>query len=299
MHAVLDEIKKINTFIKQPVEFFPEQLTRKDKIRVFLSAILYKVLFVGFILVILYMIEKYLFVFQMPLLGTKLWVIFLYAVILAPLFEELIFRLPLRYNKNWIWRKIESLFRLQPQVFWLQNYKYILYTFVFLFGIVHLMNYTNKEFLFFLIAPLIVGSQLFGGLLLSYTRLKLGFWWGVAQHSIWNGLIITLSLILFHNKEVVNINREGFALSIHELGYLDKQEQVFELSQLKNGSVDLLEVKNGSIQQLMDSLYRDDHLVVLSDTWMNLTLKAPKGIDKKVLLNVLKEQYHIKSLTGK
>lgn len=296
MQAILYEIKKINRFIKHPVEFFSEQLTGKDKVRVFLAALLYKVLFVSVILSLLYVVDKYLLVLQMPLSDTKLWMIFLYAVIISPLFEEIIFRLPLRYDKSWVWRKIESLFRLEPRVLWTQNYSYILYTSVFLFGIIHLTNYGNKEILFYLIAPLIVGSQLFGGLLLSYTRLKLGFWWGFAQHGIWNGSIIFLSLMLFHNKEVVNINQEEFTLLIHELGYLDKKEQKFELSRLENGSINLLEVQNGSVQQLMDSLYADDHFVVLSDTWMNLTLKAPKGLDKKLLINVLKEQYHIKSL---
>lgn len=294
MRFILQEIKKINAFIQQPVEFFPELLGVKNKARVFLATISYDALFVGVATAILYMVDKYLLVLQWPLLDMRLWVIFLGAVVIAPLFEELVFRLPLRYNKNWIWRKMEKLFHLEQRVFWTKNYRYILYTFVFLFGMLHLVNYSNKEFLFYLITPLIVGSQLFGGLLLSYVRLKLGFWWGVAHHGIWNGLVIILSLILFHNKEVVSVKQEGFTLSIHELVYLDSKEKVFKLSHLENGLINLLEVKNNSVQQLVDSLYADDHLVVLNDTWMNLTLKAPKGIDKNVLLDVLKEQYHIK-----
>ncbi|QNL47831.1 CPBP family intramembrane metalloprotease [Olivibacter sp. SDN3] len=299
MNLIPREIKKINAFIKQPAEYLQERLTAKDKVRIFLVAISYKALFTGMVLFIIYLVDRYLLVLRGPLLSMQLWVILLYAVIIAPLFEELVFRLPLRYDRNWLWRKIEGWFRLKPRIFWAKNYRYILYTFVAVFGLIHLSNYSNEEFLFYLMAPLIVGSQLFGGLLLSYTRLKLGFWWGVAQHGCWNGMIIMLSLLLFHNKEVLQINREDLALSIHELGYLDRSEQVFRVSQLENGTINGIELKNSSLQQIIDSLYADNHLAVLNDTWLNLKLKAPKGIDRAVLLDVLKKQYRIKPVSDK
>lgn len=295
MNLVLDEIKKINAFIRKPVEFFSEPLSRTEKIRIFFVALLYKTLVIGLILALLYVIDKYLLALRQPLLNMRLWTLLLYAVIIAPLLEELIFRLPLRYQQNWLWRKVEHLFRLEPGVFWTRNYRYILYTSVLLFGIIHLANYSNTEFFFFLIAPLVVGSQLFGGLILSYTRLKLGFWWSVAKHSLWNGLVILLSLAFFHDKEIARITEQDLTLSLHELSYLDRKAQSFKISRLENGLIDFLEVSNNSVQQLIDSLYRDDQLEVLNDSWISLKLLAPAGFDQQALLGVLKEQYRMES----
>ncbi|WP_134089938.1 CPBP family intramembrane glutamic endopeptidase [Olivibacter sp. XZL3] len=295
MNLVLDEIKKINAFIREPVEFFSEPLSRIEKVRIFFIAFLYKLVVVCLFLAILYMVDKYLMVLRQPLLNMRLWVYLLFAIIVAPLLEELIFRLPLRYHQNWLWRKIERLFGLEPSVFWKKNYRYILYTCVLLFGVIHLVNYSNSEFFFYLIAPVIVGSQLFGGLILSYTRLKLGFWWSVVKHGLWNALVILLSLTFFHNKEVVRITEKDVNLSLHELGYLDKKAQSFKISRLENGLIDFLEVSNSSVQQLIDSLYLDDELKVLNDTWISLKLQAPEGYDQQALLRVLKEQYQITS----
>jgi hypothetical protein len=155
--------------------------------------------------------------------------VFLFICILAPLGEEFIFRLPLKYTgnqhlKNLIWPY--SLVLLFVSVFlkdvppythilfWLllwvlpmmaifffkdraskmlekffTNYfSQMFWVSCLLFGLFHLPNYHINRYVI-LFAPILVGSQFMGGVLLGYIRLKNGFWWGVLGHSAFNGVV--------------------------------------------------------------------------------------------------------------
>jgi len=287
----------MNMFIRQPAEFFSEELSKREKCSVLGIALLYDMVFTSFIFLLIYLFDEYVLTLRTKLDDAPLWGMVLLVVFIVPFFEELLFRLPLRYNRNWLWRTLERAFNLQSKAFWNRNYRFIFYAFVGLFGVMHLTNYNNNETLFYVFTPVIVGPQLFGGLLLSYVRLRLGFWWGFAKHSIWNAVVILVSIFFFHNKEVIHIDESNLNLSIYELTYVNKEDQNIKIFRNEAGLIDSISMKSGCLQQLMDSLYQRGRFAVLNDTWMNLKLNTIfQTVNKTELLNILKGQYRIRVL---
>ncbi len=151
----------------------------------------------------------------------------LFSVVMAPLLEELIFRLPLRLSVlnfslslgllgmmilgpgsligNLLLGALISLGLIQIMgrgrgvegkavgSLYSRSFKGIFYGSALLFGIVHLTNYLGLEGPWFL-APLLVVPQCVIGVFLGYIRLRYGLIWAILSHSFHN-LILTLPLI--------------------------------------------------------------------------------------------------------
>ncbi|GAB2609031.1 hypothetical protein GCM10026987_03580 [Belliella aquatica] len=149
------------------------------------------------------------------------------VTIIAPLFEELQFRLPLsEKRKHFIFPILITLsfilIQILDNVSWLKFSIYSTY-FIFLvfiffrkerdfknpkidifgttifFALLHSFNYelselNGVEYLSILLAVL---PQFIGGLMLAYIRIRFGFWYGVFFHGLWNFTLISLILILF------------------------------------------------------------------------------------------------------
>ncbi|MBU2996159.1 CPBP family intramembrane metalloprotease [Cellulophaga baltica] len=105
------------------------------------------------------------------------FIIFLLAVIFAPLLEELLFRAPLVFFKN-------SHF-----------FKYAYYNSALLFGLIHLTNFESFTENIWL-APILVAPQIAAGFILGFTRVKLGLGWSILLHACHNGILIVPTLLL-------------------------------------------------------------------------------------------------------
>jgi len=107
--------------------------------------------------------------------------ILFFAAILAPIFEELIFRGPLIYFK-------------QPKIF-----KIAFYTIGVIFAYVHIFNFeiTTNVLLF---SPLLVAPQFFIGLIFGFIRIRFGLIWSIFLHSIYNGILVSLFLLASHGN---------------------------------------------------------------------------------------------------
>lgn len=99
-----------------------------------------------------------------------------FAVIIAPVFEELIFRAPLKAFKN-------------PK-----SFKIAFYTLTLLFGFVHLSNFEITVNVL-LLSPLLVLPQILLGSYLGFIRMKLGLLWSILLHATYNGIFLCLSFI--------------------------------------------------------------------------------------------------------
>lgn len=104
-------------------------------------------------------------------------VIFLLAVLVAPVLEELIFRGPLA------WFKKSNHF---PAVFLL---------FTLAFGFLHI---TNFEFSLqvWLLSPLLVAPQISVGFILGFIRIKFGLLWSMAMHALYNLILVSPLIVL-------------------------------------------------------------------------------------------------------
>ncbi len=97
--------------------------------------------------------------------------LFLAAVVAAPILEELIFRAPMVFFKN------------NPR------FKIFFYLFTLVFGFYHITNFEINTGVL-LLSPLLVAPQLSVGLFLGFIRVRFGILWAIALHAVYNGILI-------------------------------------------------------------------------------------------------------------
>lgn len=174
-------LKTLWEFIKNPV--YEEDTNTDINYR---SSILIRfmayALFLSLILLVLSAAIESLFNLEVgkhameDILNMSPWVLFLSAVIAAPVFEELIFRGPMVFFKE------------SPY------FKYMYYVLTIVFGYVHISNFEiNTATL--VLSPLLVAPQISIGFFLGYIRVRFGLLWSILFHSIYNG-ILTVPVVL-------------------------------------------------------------------------------------------------------
>lgn len=105
------------------------------------------------------------------------WFLAFAAIVLAPLFEELVFRAPM------------ALFKDKPY------FKYIFYVLTLIFGFYHITNFEITATVLIL-SPILVAPQISVGALLGYIRVRLGLIWAIGLHAIYN-LFLLGPLLIF------------------------------------------------------------------------------------------------------
>lgn len=98
------------------------------------------------------------------------WFLGFLAVIIAPLFEELIFRGPM------------VLFKDKPY------FKYVFYALTLIFGFYHITNFEISTTILVL-SPLLVAPQISIGTILGYIRVRFGLLWAITLHALYNLLL--------------------------------------------------------------------------------------------------------------
>lgn len=139
------------------------------------------------------------------------------VIVMAPLLEETIFRYHLTLQPKAIWWSLALSLLMVSQMWWiaamlllylvvllvlvLNKQKpplhLVVYLSAFFFGIVHLGNYTNFDFVAnFYWIPFLVGVQFALGVLLSFIRLHFGLAKAMYFHAAYNAAIV-LPVVLF------------------------------------------------------------------------------------------------------
>lgn len=103
--------------------------------------------------------------------------IFFLAVVVAPFFEELLFRGPLVFFKN------------------SNSFKIVFYAFTTAFGFMHISNFEMSTQVV-LFSPLLVAPQIGVGFILGFIRVKFGLVWSMALHACYNMVLIIPVLIM-------------------------------------------------------------------------------------------------------
>lgn len=274
-------------FIKKPNDEQIE-LNLKDKI-IFLLILLTLEIIILFIIVLpaLYLIDQVLILKETKLdYNFTLINSLLIIVIIGPFIEELIFRYYLRYRGE----------RAETKRFdkWNKYFPYWVYILSIMFGIVHISNYSNNNIWFYLLSPLLVISQLTGGFVLSFIRVRLNFYYGFLFHAFWNLLfvIVVPSVQSVFKSPFVQDNKI-FSIKIEEkLFFENDQPRYFKMNN-KNGKIHTLNIQQFSVQHILDSLYKKDKYYV-DDVLINLNLKSKQGLKKEEFLAILKKEFEIK-----
>jgi len=159
---------------------------------------------------------------------------FLYVVIIAPILEELIFRLPLRISSfsfsisisililviakllvcptigyefyllsipltfllNAFFSHKKSLFAM-IKAFWGSHFKYIFYSFSIIFGLLHLSNFEEIYWWMIVFSPLITLPHIIMGLFLGFIRMNFSFLHALIFHATINFISAAPSITKF------------------------------------------------------------------------------------------------------
>jgi len=182
-------IKKVFNYIKNPHCNFEETNTTKDIVKTLLTILGLSFILNFFFIIIIGSLEQ-LGLFSMDNHAVSkmfedyspIMVIFM-AVVLAPVFEELIFRAPIT-----LFCKYKSAFR------------WIFYGFALAFGYIHIFNYELNTTIL-LLSPILVAPQIILGFFLGYIRVRFGLLYAILFHAVYNA-ILTVPSVLFYSTQV-------------------------------------------------------------------------------------------------
>ncbi len=157
--------------------------------------------------------------------------IFVLVALLAPLLEETIFRLFLRFHTlNLLFSLLFAAIFFIPRAtdwvlwlalgvfafvffglvmlylnakdavqdladFWERNFGKLYYFSVLSFGLIHLLNYSLPLWKLLALAPVLVLPQILLGFILGYLRMRYHFGFALALHAIHNGILIIPTLV--------------------------------------------------------------------------------------------------------
>jgi membrane protease YdiL (CAAX protease family) len=279
MKEILYEVFK---FIKSPNDKRIENWTLKLNIKYLIYIFLFELLLNTFIFIpliyLLDIVEPIQFNTRIEYKNNTLIHTLIITAIIAPIVEELIFRYILRYNI------LFSKFINRNN--WNYIFKFLVYISIIIFGFVHSSNFENQSILFYCILPILVLTQLVGGLFLTFLRVRFSFVSSIFYHVLWNALFAIVPLIISIFEKPYEKVTKNYTLKIEYLNYSTNKPQSFKIDSISS-KIFNAEIEEYSINHILDSLYQykrknEDHLI-------NIKLESQKGITKEEFKALLLE----------
>jgi len=209
-------------------------------------------------------------------------------VLIIPLLEEIFFRLFLRYNglNKLIFKKEK----------WEKLFPFFVYLSAIFFGLMHITNYTYENINLILFAPIIIASQLIGGFIIAYIRVKFNFGWGVIYHWTWNFIFAFAFPLLVNAFTPAYIEEtKDHQLQIAEKVFFDdNKEQSIEIDS-SNNKIYSIKVNQYSIQSILDTLNLKDKYYV-NDVLINMDFSSKEGVSKEELIPIIDKKFKFKKV---
>ncbi len=274
-------------FVKKPDDIQVHR-SSKDKFLLIFNLLIIEI-FLHFIIVFPcnYLVENFITVQEAYSLSSlTLPALFLLAVVTAPLLEEFLFRYSLRYHRLFS--------RFISREKWNKLFPYLVYVSAVAFGFVHLDNYVNDSWKFYALSPLIIISQLSGGFILSYIRVRLNILYSLLYHALWNLLfaIVVPFMILFFNPSFTN-HTSRYSIRIEQKAFLLPGDAISLEANIQDDKVYSLKADNYQLQYLLDYLYGTNQHIT-DEGLVKIRFTSEKGISKEEFLEILKSNYKIK-----
>lgn len=244
------------------------------------------------------------------------WTLLFVLIILTPFFEELIFRLYLRYKTNYVahffifltliaGEKNHDKFEVWSFNFWNRRYMFIFYFSALLFGYVHLTNY-NCSIPIILLSPIIVAPQFVVGLFIGYLRVRHDLVTGYFMHALHNAIFLCIPLLLMANApKKLTIETDDYTLKIEESIKHPKESK-------EDFHFDGVEIKNTSMKKVLIDIIGKKELLLntnndsLLNQMINLTFRSKlknnprdrryslNGFEREEVLRYLSRVYNFK-----
>ena len=212
--------------------------------------------------------------------------IILYMIILIPILEELIFRLPLKFKHNIIALLIDKISNGRVKPIWYNYYKYIFYFFVLVFGTLHITKFSNFSLTFLLVSPFLIFSQTVGGFLLSFLRIRIGLIWSVLSHICFNLTIIFIGIVFVHNSSILEISNEKIeTFEITSLAYA-KYKHLYYDDLIVNDTVFYFRADQYNLQRMLDSL-NIENIKLITPGYINAEFRSDTGLTKEEIKEIL------------
>ena len=284
-------------FLRNPQEKFNETLSIKQKWEVLFSILLLDFILVISASAITSFIDSFLFELKSDPLedffsNKEAFSILILAAIVVPFIEELIFRFFLKYERNLPFHFLDYLTNNSVKTFWFKHFGIFFYISAILFALMHLSNFSNTNTLFYILAPLILLPQFIGGITLGYIRLKLGFFWGVLQHGLYNLILFSIAILFLNNEELTNITTTDYSLEISKLE-LGLNKPIKLATYKSEERIDSIIGNNTTVKDLADILDSTDTILLKSSKRINIRFinKTNSKNPKTIILDELKKHF--------
>ncbi|ALR31991.1 hypothetical protein ATE47_16345 [Chryseobacterium sp. IHB B 17019] len=211
---------------------------------------------------------------------------FLLAVVAAPIAEELLLRYPLRYN---------ILFsKLITREKWNRIFPFLVYFLSSIFGLLHLTNYANDSWKFYALLPLILISQICGGFILSYIRIRLNIFYSILYHCIWNAsFAIVLPFLTITFNDPYTYSGKHYDIKIQEQAFFNENKpKTLKLNEAGE-KIYTLDAQQYQLQKISDTIYGKGKYIADEEAWINISFKSERGVTKEEFRKILQEEYTI------
>jgi membrane protease YdiL (CAAX protease family) len=128
----------------------------------------------------------------------------LIGVITIPLLEEILFRFPMKYERNYLLHlliaavglfapaKHRSAILANARSLWSRFFGLFFYGMTLVFAFAHLNNYVDAEKLL-IWSPFLIFTQFLTGLVLGYIRIRFGLLWSWGYHALFNFVLLSVA----------------------------------------------------------------------------------------------------------
>jgi membrane protease YdiL (CAAX protease family) len=288
MNLMKDIILEVFNFIKNPKDERVENWTLQKNVNFIVCILAFELLINTLIyfpiLYFLNKVEPIISDSRIDYGNNSLISMLLISAFFIPIFEELVFRLPLRYNKFF------AVFINKSN--WNKRFRFFVYFSILFFGFVHSFNFENNSIFFYCVLPIIVSTQIIGGVFITIIRVKFNLTSSIIYHMIWNSLFLTiipLAISFFEKPYIKETN--NYFIKIESIIYNTKHSQRFKIDSSSNKIHNVI-INEYSINHILDSLshYKRNN----EDYLINIEFKSEEGINKenfkKILLEYDKEE---------
>jgi len=276
------------SFIRKPKDFQYSGNDKSYKWKVFFTLFIAELALLVIYLPIFYLIDNYITIEDAFELNLNVISSFLLLVLLIPFLEEVFFRLGLRRKGL-----IEIFFNEQQ---WEKYFPVFIYTSSIIFGLVHISNYVNFSWWFILLSPILVLSQLIGGFILTYLRVRFNFWLGFMYHALWNfTAIFLLGNVWMLFVDDINIKTADYELQVkHQLFVSLTDDKTITFDQTEDGKLKMLKSDEFSVREILEIIEVDFENYVPEAVIVDLNFRSNNGISNDTLLIILEENELLK-----
>ena len=306
LKTVKNTLKDFSNFLKCPADKQDINQSKQQKTKRLFSLLAIDIPIMILLSMLMYSFDKLGWVeienhkVGLQLDSNPVWLVLLFAVIILPFVEEIIFRLFLRFKKNYPLRVVIAAFPRTKKVicsFWNKKYGYVFYLAAVAFALLHIKNYdfeNTKVFIF----PILVLPQFMLGLFIGYLRVRYNFMLGYLLHALHNAVFITVALLSINetSDQKLDITTNKYSLKIEEV----KRENYSYTNNYNQDSISFIGIDFKSIistltKKDLDLIESNNETLLNKKITLNYKNSSPESLNRdSLILEHLSEVYSFK-----